>query len=303
MKGRPQISLIVATRNRCHCLIEFLTKLKEQSQSISWELVLVDNGSTDDTWDFISLPDASRSFKLIALQEPLPGKSRALNTGIKNSSGELLVFSDDDVHPDPQWLSELANASLRRPEAQIFGGRVRVPTNQVPYWITNSTNLQEMLLSEHDLGAREIFYPHSRYPIGPNMAVRRSALSCYSSCWPVHLGPGTMVPLGDEQGFLRRISSWSSLDRLYVPTAIVEHIIDKEHVLFLNAFRRCFIGGLAAGYLNALFPCPAISSIQSIKLAQLRLSTIRSLPEFACGMSRFLGVLMGRLYGLTSTIL
>jgi glycosyltransferase involved in cell wall biosynthesis len=93
-----------------------------QSDSIEWELVAVDNNSTDDTENII------RSFEgrlpINYVYEADQGKSRALNTGVELACGELIVFTDDDVTPNPEWLAAYWEAYRRRPKGYYFGGPI-----------------------------------------------------------------------------------------------------------------------------------------------------------------------------------
>ena len=67
------------------------------------EIVLVDNASTDETPQLMARFAAAHGAQVLA--EPRPGKSHALNTGIDASSGDLIVFLDDDAIPDRDWIS------------------------------------------------------------------------------------------------------------------------------------------------------------------------------------------------------
>src|SRR4051812_21029824 len=98
----PQISVIIATRNRADSLRRLLPRLRAMSPALDWELIVADNGSSDDTAQLL----AGMSGLLRAVHEPVPGKSRALNRAMAAAKGELLVFTDDDVEPHPAWLDE-----------------------------------------------------------------------------------------------------------------------------------------------------------------------------------------------------
>jgi glycosyltransferase involved in cell wall biosynthesis len=293
MSAATRLSLIVATRNRCEILGRFLAELEYQSPGLNWELVLVDNGSVDGTRELIRT--SKPPFQMHALCEQRPGKSRALNTGIRHASGSLLVFSDDDVHPQRDWLAAFASAAQRHPGASVFGGRILVNAKSVPGWIARSCNLQEMLLSEHNLGDREHAYPHGRYPIGPNMAMRCSALDGVGDPWPVDMGPGTRLPLGDERAFLSQVSPCDAADRIYVPSAVVVHSAETEQTYFRGAMRRCYLGGLAAGKLSRRFPCLPGPGNGTWVTAWERIRAWSSFREAACALTRAVGVAIGAL--------
>lgn len=292
-----RISLVLATRNRKQALDKVI-KILGNTAAIpgGWELVVVDNGSTDCTARLVR--ELRTPFPIVLVQHPNRGKSRALNRGIVQSRGQLIVFTDDDVLPDATWLAEMASAADRHPDCVVFGGRVRVQPEGVPQWILQSANLQEMLLSEHDFGDTEMTYSSCRYPIGPNMAVRRPALQASGARWPEDLGPGTALPLGDERGFLNQISSCDARDRLYVPTAVVTHSPELDQLGFSQALRRCWLGGFAAGRLQRRFPRGGLRSLESsLHLAARRAQAWRSAREVACVLARAAGVAFGRARG------
>jgi glycosyltransferase involved in cell wall biosynthesis len=94
-----------------------------------WKLVLIDNGSDDDS------PRILRSFldrlPLALVSEPRRGKNRALNRGLGELEGDLAVFSDDDVLPARDWLVQLRAAADQHPECGAFGGHI-LPAWDVP---------------------------------------------------------------------------------------------------------------------------------------------------------------------------
>ena len=87
------------------------------------EFIAVDNASTDDTSEILSQYKKHLNFKV--LFEPRRGKSYAVNTAIQNASGDLFVFTDDDVLPEPNWLIAFAEYANKNPQASIFAGQVR----------------------------------------------------------------------------------------------------------------------------------------------------------------------------------
>jgi hypothetical protein len=286
------LSVVLATRNRARSLEAALARMRALSPGLDWELIVVDNGSSDDTAQVLA---RTASERLRALHEPLPGKGRALNRGIAAARGELLAFSDDDVEPEAGWLDELAGAALRHPQADVFGGRIVVEADAVPGWIRRSRNLQEILITEHDLGDRERPYPPNRFPHGPNMAVRRRALEGVAAPWATDLGPGCSVPVGDERSFFCRIGQGGGKARIYVPTAIVRHHPPAHQLRFVPALRRCYWGGYSGGLLRARHP--ESMEPESRAPAWALLARTRSLQELACVAVRAVGYLNGRREG------
>src|SRR5271165_1521921 len=141
-----------------------------------WLLVVIDNASTDGTKEVVSRY-ASR-LPLLYVQEPRLGKSNALNTGIEHARGDFVVFTDDDVLPDVNWLSEWRRVANQYPEFGIFGGAIE-PEFEVPppSWL-GETNWAIVLYTATARGRPEGEMAHDAMDVfGPNMAVRADVLA------------------------------------------------------------------------------------------------------------------------------
>jgi glucosyl-dolichyl phosphate glucuronosyltransferase len=292
LHGTAIISVIVATRNRRESLEQFISAVRSLPRNPPWELIVVDNGSTDGTNDLLSIALAE-SLPIIAIKEKLPGKSRALNTALNHARGEIVVFTDDDVVPDRNWLVALHKASLDYPNANVFGGRVVVNYDFIPRWIANSYNLKTILTSEQDLGGDFRWFDPDQYPMGPNFAVRRHLINQGRFGWPINLGPGTKIPVGDERAFLVQISSPESRDRLYIPNSVVHHNIKDGQLGILSAIIRCFLGGYAAGLVGRIVAHSKTNVESSFRVAWHRFREASSSRELLCVVARALGVMIG----------
>ena len=118
------ISVILCTHNsdnRLRTTLESFCQLN-RPEGVEWELVAVDNNSTDRTEKVIRTFEGRLPIDYV--YEPEQGKSRALNTGVDVAQGELIVFTDDDVKPTPDWLGAYWEAYQKRPEGYYFGGPI-----------------------------------------------------------------------------------------------------------------------------------------------------------------------------------
>ena len=290
----PTISVIVATRNRRAALEQFLKSAHGFTAEPEWELVVVNNGSSDGT--DVLLASAAVNLPLVLIEERQRGKSRALNKAMSQARGEILLFTDDDVVPDGQWLTALYRAAVEYPAANVFGGRILVDQRSVPKWVVDSYNLKTILTSEQDLGDDMQWFGADQYPVGPNLAVRRRALENNRCEWPVNLGPGTKIPLGDERAFLMQVSPPRARDRLYVPASIVRHNVVGREIKLANAATRCFLGGFAAGLIDKHHGRRAPQrdgKIPSLLWQRYRRSA--SACELICSVARAAGVMTGTL--------
>jgi GT2 family glycosyltransferase len=111
MSGRqPEVSVVVASRNRAQLLPGLLAALAGQSNVVACQLVVVDDASEDDTPAV--LPGLAARYPSLAVHR-LPqhaGPAVARNVGWRASTGDVIVFTDDDCLPDPGWLSGLMRA-------------------------------------------------------------------------------------------------------------------------------------------------------------------------------------------------
>ena len=133
------ITVAICTFNRAESLRLTLDSLAgmQVPDDLSWEIVIVNNNSTDHTDDVISeyvgpLP-VRREF------EPRPGKSNAQNRAIDVAKGDYIVWIDDDVLVDAGWLTAYMEAFRCWPEAAVFGGRIK-PRYEAPVekWVIES---------------------------------------------------------------------------------------------------------------------------------------------------------------------
>ena len=228
------------------------------------------------------------------IEEPRRGKSRALNKALSYARGELIVFADDDIVPDQLWLSALYEAALEYPDANVFGGRILVERKSIPRWLADSHNLKTILATEQDLGDVPQCFAPNQYPVGPNIAIRRRILDGGRHQWPVNLGPGTSVPLGDERAFLMQFSTPHAHDRLYVPSSVVWHRVVGRDLRVGSAAGRCFLGGYAAGLIGQRYGDAMIAHNTRInKLLWQRYCRSASNAELLCNFARALGVAVG----------
>ncbi len=140
-------------------------------------------------------------------------------------------------------------------------------------------------------------YGFGKYPIGPNMAVRRTALLAASARWPVNQGPGTSLPVGDESVFLSQISPPEDSSRLYLADAVVYHPIDDRYIGLKAAARRAYQGGYASGLLNAQLSDTDAGGSSANGRALHALRRLRSINEFVCSLTRAAGFYIGRGHG------
>ena len=116
-----KISVIIVTYNRAAMLEDALLSLTRQVR-LPDEVVVVDNGSSDNTKEIIKSFDSKLVIKYVL--EDKRGIPIARNAGIKNSTGDIIAFTDDDCVPDKEWLHYLELPFLRDPAIGMVGGEI-----------------------------------------------------------------------------------------------------------------------------------------------------------------------------------
>lgn len=219
-------TVIISTRNRTSILPRLFDALARQipPPDSQWELILIDNGSTDETAAVIHAETLRNRLPLITVFEPLAGKSRALNRAIEQARGELLVFTDDDVEPDPTWLASYIEASLSHPEIDGFAGKV-LPKwlGELPDWLHTDGPfaLPRGITNTRDFGDDQKMLPLDVIPGGVNTALRRTA-AAKTGKFRVELGPGTAIPFAEDTEYMQRYKDAGGTF-LYVPAALLHH--------------------------------------------------------------------------------
>lgn len=227
------VSVIICTYNRCQMLRATLENLAESivPDSFDWKVIVVDNNSTDDTRKIVEAISSKHIGRFQYVFEPAPGKSYALNTGIRVARGEILAFVDDDVTVEPTWLRNLTASFSTNGWAGVGGRTLTATTIKTPDWLAleGPHSLGGILAAKFDLGDKvcELKEP----PYGANMAFRRSMFEKYGT-FRTDLGPSPNpdVPRPNEDTeFGRRLQSAG--ERIgYEPSAVVYHPVFMERV-------------------------------------------------------------------------
>jgi glucosyl-dolichyl phosphate glucuronosyltransferase len=228
-----KISVILCTLNRCKSLGNTLETIAASrvSDSVDWEVLVIDNNSNDNTRDMVESFCRRYPGLFRYLFEPNPGKSYALNTGIRDCSGDVLAFVDDDVAVEPTWLQNLT-AGLADGEWVGAGGRTLLAEEfSLPPWLglEEPYNLGGAFAALFDLGdkPRELERP----PYGANMAFRREMFERYGG-FRTDLGPSPRreIPRPNEDTeFGNRLLGAGERLR-YEPSAVVYHPIVENRV-------------------------------------------------------------------------
>ncbi|HEY7499694.1 MAG TPA: glycosyltransferase family 2 protein [Vicinamibacterales bacterium] len=235
-----RFSIIVPTFNRAGELRTTLRSLAGLKTAAPWEVIVIDNNSTDDTR--LAVIEAQPDFpvELRYVFEREQGRSAAMNTGIRAARGEIIATTDDDVQVEPDWLDRAAEA-LDTLDCDYVGGKVLpVWPAERPDWIPNHGGKQWAVIALLDYGPDPIpfFTLAHRVPIGVNMAFRRAAFD-RAGLWSNRVGRKKGTLLGQEVREWMLRARDAGLRGYYAPSMIVHHMIQRDR-LTKTYFRRWF---------------------------------------------------------------
>jgi len=250
------VAVIIPTFNRAALLAETLERLAQMQTAVaSWELIVVDNNSTDDTRAIVASRVARFPVPLRYVFEGAQGRSHALNTGIASSNAQVLVFTDDDVLVADGWLDAATAPLLAAGHIEYTGGPVR-PLWEAPRPAWLSPKKQDLwgTIAILDYGSEAfVFEERRRVPLGANMAARRTLFDRIG-LFSARLGRTGQRLLGQEVPELLARARAAGARGLYVPAMIVDHHVPASR-LQKSYFRRWWYGkGISRAELDRLQP-------------------------------------------------
>ena len=166
-------SIIVCTYNRVESLKDTLDALHKQQTFTfkDWEVIIVDNNSKDHTRQVVEKVQHNWSILRYAFEEK-QGLSHARNHGIACAKGDIILFTDDDVLPEPNWL-ETTLLGMKKYKVDACGGYIApIWETQPPKWLTE--RFYGFLAIRTDRTDDYQVTNTSQAPFGANMAFKKS---------------------------------------------------------------------------------------------------------------------------------
>jgi glycosyltransferase involved in cell wall biosynthesis len=223
------VTLAICTWNRCTSLDRTLEHVRrlERPASLRFEVVVVDNGSTDATPAVVRRHADALPIRYVV--EPTRGVSNARNRAVREARGEWIAWTDDDILLEPDWLVAYLAAFRAHPEAGFFGGPI-LPHFEVdpPRWVVEALPRLGGVFSLRLLGDAPFAFDAGELPYGANFATRAELLRRYP-CDPRIGRRGKSLLSGEESVVLEAMladghAGW------WVPEARVHHVIPAERL-------------------------------------------------------------------------
>lgn len=224
-----RVTVAICTWNRSQLLDQTLAGFRRLRipTGVEWELLVVNNCCTDDTDAVIAryAPD----LPLRRVFEAKQGHSHARNRAVVEADGELIVWTDDDVLVDGEWLAAYVKAAADWPEATFFGGPV-APWfgGPPPGWVVRNLDLLACMYAIRELTHEVRPLASEEAPVGANMAFRTEVLRSYEFN-PCLGRAGSRLFGGEELDVIERLRSAGG-QGIWVGTARVKHFIPSQRL-------------------------------------------------------------------------
>lgn len=216
------LSIIICTRNRADEVADCLPAVAAQARNFAdVEVIVVDNGSTDDTKATVEACAEKNDYAFRYVLEPVAGLCQARNRGRREARGSVLAYIDDDVRLQPEWIARVRESFLEK-RSDCLTGLVDVSIEgKSEFEFTD-----EMLgyFGKRDMGDRMIEMRYPDFPIGCNMAF---TIEVFDSVG----GFDTNLKLyGDETDFFNRVSRTGKFKTIYDPKMAISQFIPASRV-------------------------------------------------------------------------
>ncbi len=213
------LSVIICTYNRDQHIRRALESLVRQDcDSSSYEIIVVDNNSTDRTAEIIKrFKEEHPTYNIVLTEEKRQGLSYARNKGLAMASGKYVSYIDDDGIAREDYVSQIKQYTEQFPDDVAFGGKVlpRYEKGKAPAWMSSYI---ERIISIVNLGDN-VKILKKIYPVGCNMFFKKDVLEKIG-------GFNTALKLRADDKYIFLKIRETGYRVLYLPKVIVWHFID-----------------------------------------------------------------------------
>ena len=242
------LSVIIPTRNRAPLVGQLLASLAQQETvSYSWEVIVVDNGCTDNTGDIVQQKRGKWDAQVRCVYEPLPGLHAARHRGAAEAKGEYLAYLDDDMVLAPTWLSGIQMLLDERADAVV--GRI------LPRWETPPPSWLAPIarpgafgpLSLLDLGEAATQTEHF---YGCNIFIPKKTVLRMGGFHPDGMPKELLDYRGDGETGLWLKMRAAGMTLFYDPIAVAYHVIPRGRMTEAYLQNRAYNQGISDSFTH-----------------------------------------------------
>ncbi len=250
------ISVIIPTFNRSQQLDKTMKALlKIQTPASQFEIIIVDNGSTDETKNIVQKKQAENpdlSFRYFF--DSTPGLLTGRHKGAQEAKGDVLTFIDDDVIVSPQWLNTIIDTMANRKDITFLTGpNLPQYESTPPEWLEyfwNETPYGGKMcawLSLLDIGNQQVEIDPSDV-WGLNFTIRKSDFIELGGFHPDNIPKQYQQFQGDGETGLAIKGKEQNKKALYHPGVLLYHQIPTSRLTFEYFDNRAFYQGVCKSY-------------------------------------------------------
>ncbi|OYT98225.1 MAG: hypothetical protein CFE40_13245 [Burkholderiales bacterium PBB1] len=249
----PKASVIVPTRNRADVLRRCLQSLTSQrTQADSFEVIVVDNGSTDETAAVANAFDGPLQLRLLHVHEP--GLHCGRHAGWRAARADVLMFADDDIEAEPGWVEAVVARFAADPSVALVGGNnLPLFEHEPPMWLQRwwqqpvGRGRALGYLSILDFGAG-CFALDPSYVWGCNFNVRRTVLEAARGFHPDGVPAERIRWRGDGESHIARLVRERGWRTLFDSAASVRHAVTARRMTSDYFEERAYAQGVSDSY-------------------------------------------------------
>ncbi len=286
--GNVLLSVVIPTRNRCRFVNDLLDSLSRMNPvSFTWEVIVVDNGSTDNTADIVCSKRSSLPIRVRYVPEPRPGLHEGRHRGAAEARGEYLAYLDDDMIVFPTWLSGVQPLLMHEAEAVV--GRV------LPKWVEPPPPwLQHMCKGETfgyfallDLGEKR---QAAGCFLGGNLFIAKKTVFQLGGFHPDGMPASFALLRGDGEGGLYMKFLSAGFRLVYEPSATVYHIVPSERMTLDYLKKRSYNQGISDSFTDfrlkkGLYNMPRMALIKHFFRRFAKLQPIVLYSYYLCSLA------------------
>jgi glycosyltransferase involved in cell wall biosynthesis len=251
-------SVIIPTCNRFNQLFRTIKSVLEVDfDPIDFEVIVVDNGSTDTTMDVVAkYISENPKFKIKYIFDDVPGLLTGRHRGAKEAASDILVFIDDDVQVQRNWLASIVKTFEKFPDVHLVGGKClplfeKEPPKWLKYFWKEIPNQGKMLveLSLCDFGdiEKEV---NPGWIWGLNFSIRKKTMYDLGGFHPDSIPASYQKFQGDGETGLTDKLFRMGLKAVYNPNALVYHEVPAERMTQNYFDKRNFYQGVCNSYTD-----------------------------------------------------